>query len=46
MCLGTISALNSEREGNLGVELDKFKRLQERIQDYEITQVSPPKKDA
>ena len=32
---GLTSALNGEREGNLGVDLDKSKRLQERIKDYE-----------
>ena len=32
---GLTSALNGEREGNLGVDLDKSKRLQERIKYYE-----------
>ena len=32
---GLTSALNAEREGNLGVDLDKSKRLQERIKYYE-----------
>ena len=32
---GLTSALNGEREGNLGVDLDKSKRLHERIKYYE-----------